>query len=566
MWNLLMGSNEQHAIPYYDANIVERIWTKDATLWSTEQSRVDIIRGRLGWLESPHWLRNHVDDLRQRVNRIQDLKWKRVVLIGMGGSSLAPAVLARISANRSMASKYPRFEILDSTHPDMVRKMTEKENLDDTLFLVSSKSGTTLEVTALLSYVASLLSRNVTPGGNGQHFVAITDSGTPLEVLAKEKGFLDCFVNPPDVGGRFSALTYYGMVPAEMLGFDLDQILASAERQALVCQTRNPRKNKVFNFGWNIGSQAINGRNKLTLILSSEIEPIGVWIEQLLAESTGKDGRSIFPIIDEPIFRPDYYAKDRVFSAILSPSDRVLETHCRKLELAEFPVFSSILESEDAHEIGGEFFRWEFATAVAGVVLGIDPFDQPDVQRSKDATVMFLGGERILEKDVLTPCICDGGLTLIGNPAQFKSMTYMPEGLSQLFRTHSHGDYVSILSWLEESETIRELLDTIRVYIRTSLRLPVTLEFGPRYLHSTGQLHKGDSNAGIFIQVVAEAKDNLSIPDYKYSFIDLHRAQADADLTVLSDLGRRVARINLGHDVTKGLMDLAGAFSCALSR
>lgn len=541
--------------------MVERLWAKDPTLWSVDEDKRDSIQKRLGWLAAPAWLGDHIGELRERVSKIQALNWQRVVLLGMGGSSLAPAVLAQIAATGSTG---PRFEILDSTHPDTVRRATAHEDLANTLFLVSSKSGTTLEVMALWSYFDGLLRTDAAAAnGPSRNFVAITDAGTPLEALARDSGFLDCFVNPLDVGGRFSALTYFGMVPAALLGFDLNQLLESAERQALSCQARATEKNNALLFGWRIGAYAAQGRNKLTLLLSPEIEPLGVWIEQLLAESTGKDGRGIIPIVNEPLQHLELYGKDRVFVAIVAKEDDALMARCGELESAGFPVLRSM--TGDTKEIGGEFFRWEFATAVAGVALGINPFDEPDVQRSKDTAALFLEGKNVPGQTALTPCIREGGLSLVGEPMQFQGLAGVAEGLRHLFKTIRQGDYVAILAWLDENEAVRSLLEGCRAHIGGALGVPVTLGFGPRYLHSTGQLHKGGSSAGVFLQFTAGGRADVAIPGHDYSFAELHSAQSDADLAVLSDLGRRAARVNLGEDPAQGLIEFVSILEGALA-
>jgi hypothetical protein len=541
--------------------IVERLWAKDATLWSVDEDKCDPIKKRLGWLETPAWLGDNIDEIRERVSKIRALHWRRVVILGMGGSSLVSTVLAQIAATGSAC---PKFDVLDSTHPDTVRRAMANEDPSNTLFLVSSKSGTTLEVMALWSYFDGL-SRidGATAKMPSRNFVAITDAGTPLEALARERGFLDCFVNPPDVGGRFSALTYFGMVPAALLGLDLSQLLESVERQALSCRTSITEKNDAFQFGWSIGVHAAQGRNKLTLLLTPEIEPLGVWIEQLLAESTGKDGRGIIPIVNEPPQPPELYGKDRVFVAIMTKDNDVLTARCQELESAGFPVFRSM--TGDTKEIGSEFFRWEFAIAVAGVALEINPFDEPDVQRSKDATALFLGGKNVSGQTALTPCIREGELSLVGEPKQFKGLVGVAEGLSHLFKTTRLGDYVAILAWLDENEALCSLLEKSRVLIGGALGVPVTLGFGPRYLHSTGQLHKGGSSSGVFLQLTAGVRADVAIPNHDYSFADLHGAQADADLAVLSDLGRRVARISLGQDPAQGLIEFTSVLEVALS-
>ena len=548
---------------YYDSSVAQRLWARDATLWSNDQRHIDTIQRRLGWLDSPQWLRQKLDDLYQRIYRIQVHDWKQIVLIGMGGSSLAPAIFSRMATASPIGISYRKLKVLDSTHPDVIRNILAKGDITETLFVVSSKSGVTLEVMTLCSYVHDLLRQKIIKTKQTGNFVAITDEGTPLEGFARENEFLDCFINPADVGGRFSALTYYGMVPAALLGFDLHQISKSAEREAAECRTKPNEYNKAFDFGWHIASHAVHGRNKLTLMLSPEIEPIGAWIEQLLAESTGKDGRGILPIVNEAVFHPGRYGTDRIFVAISLNNDSNLTEECRKLELAGFPVFSSGMR--DLNDVGGQFFRWEFVTAIVGAVLSINPFDEPDVQRTKNATNFFLEGKKSLKNSGLKPCIRESGLTLIADPYKFKGLSDIGAGITRLFGAVGEVDYVAILSWLEEDEEARELLENISSQIQKSLGLPATVNFGPRYLHSTGQFHKGGLDSGVFIQIVAEVQTDLSIPDREYGFRVLHQAQADADLAVLSDLGRRVVRIDLGVNSMRGLADLTMLFDRVLS-
>jgi len=563
MRNAVMASIQKSPEIRYDPDIAQRLWARDATLWSDEEDCINAIQRRLGWLDSPRWLRNHLDDLYQRASRIHVGGWNRIVLIGMGGSSLAPAVLSRMANTRLIGSRYPRLEVLDTTHLGAVRNILAKGSLTETLFVVSSKSGNTLEVKALWSYIDDLLRQELRDETQRKNFIAITDEGTQLEALAREKEFLDCFVNPADVGGRFSALTYYGMVPAALLGFDLHQIAKSAQREAEACQTEINEYNEALDFGWKIGTHAFNGRNKLTLILSPEIEPIGIWIEQLLAESTGKDGRGIVPIINEPTLPLSNYGQDRLFVAVSLKNDPALMADCHKLELAGFPVFRSGIRS--LNDIGSELFRWEFATAIAGVALEINPFDEPDVQRTKDVTNFFLGGTKTLESSGFELCIKESGVAMIADPHYFRKASGIAMGITHFFGSVSDGDYIVILSWLEESEEIQQLLEDICGQIRQSLRVPVTINFGPRYLHSTGQLHKGDSNQGIFLQIIGEVQNDSAVSSHVYALSELHRAQANADLTVLSDLGRRVVRISLGTNPIQGLINFLAAFNRVLS-
>ena len=560
-----MEVNEKYSSIPYDYTGVQRLWDKDVTLWSDQNQKIHPIKKRLGWLDSPRWLRSQVHDLKKRISYIQDYKWKSIVLIGMGGSSLAATVLCRMAIIEKGKTGDCYFEVLDTIHPDTIRKINDRENLSETLFIVSSKSGSTIEVNAVWLYIDELLRcQGNKHRGRGQHFVAITDPGSPLEALAYDNGFLDCFLNPSDVGGRFSALTYYGMVPAALLGFDVPAILESAERQVSVSKTTAVTNNNPFNLGWEIGSQALNSKNKLTLIFSKENEPLGVWIEQLLAESTGKDGRGVVPIINEPVLNPMEYGADRFFVIIGGINSHHLVNIRDELVSNGFSVFQ--LDMDGSNDIGGEFFRWEFATAVAGSILGINPFDEPDVQRTKDTTISFLDGQNNLKTKTMERYIQKSNVILIGNDFDSRKLLNAAEKINSLFKHANLGNYVGILSWLEETNEIHEKLIFISNQVRQFLGVPVTICSGPRYLHSTGQLHKGDSNTGKFIQIYSKPENNPAIPSWTYGFSDLHEAQADADFAVLTNLDRRVVRVNLQTSVAIGLARLGDIINYALSR
>ncbi|MBL10954.1 MAG: hypothetical protein CL402_10650 [Acidiferrobacteraceae bacterium] len=559
-----MEADEKTPSIVYDDTGVRRLWDKDATLWSDHHQKIHSIKRRLGWLDSPRWLRSQLYDLKKRISAIQDYKWKGIVLIGMGGSSLAATVLYRMAIIEKGRPVDPYFEVLDTIHPNGIRNISARENLSETLFIISSKSGSTIEVNALWLYIDELLRcRGSNHGERGKNFVAITDPGSPLEALADDNGFLDCFLNPSDIGGRFSALTYYGMVPAALLGFDVQGLLESAEHQVSISKMTMVEKNSPFKLGWEIGSQALNGKNKLTLIFSKENEPLGVWIEQLLAESTGKDGRGVVPIINEPVLNSVEYGSDRFFVTVGAINSHHVMNIQHELISAGFSVFQ--LDMDGLNDIGGEFFRWQFATAVAGSVLGINPFDEPQVQRAKDATISFLDGKSHLKTQTMERCIRKNSMILIGNDFDYGKFLNASEEINRLFKHVNLGNYVAILSWLEETDEIYEKLVAISNRVRESLGVPVTLGFGPRYLHSTGQLHKGDSNTGIFLQIYSEPENNQTIPTWKHGFSDLHKAQADADLVVLSDLGRRLLRIDVQTSVISGLTKLDEVINYALS-
>jgi len=554
-----MTRENPEAVLRDDDRIIERLWAADTSLWTADHTARELIRNRLGWLTAPDWLRAHLPELRDRMDEILALDWKRVVLLGMGGSSLAPKMLSQIFRASAPGLE---LEVLDSTHPEIVRRVAEAIDPTKTLFIVSSKSGTTIEVMALLAYFDGLL-RAVKAKDRWQNFIAITDSGTPLERLAKEQNFRDCFVSPSDVGGRFSAFTYFGMVPAALLGLDLERLLDSAEQQVAACRTIEPENNSALLFGLRLAAHAMRGRNKLTLLLSSSIEPLGIWIEQLLAESTGKEGRGIVPVVNEPLLLPQQYGNDRIFAAVITKEDDALVAHCQELEAAGQPVFCSMTGLYD--DIGGEIFRWEFVTAVVGAALRINPFDEPDVGLSKSTTSSLLAGDDIAGQEMLVPCIQEGTLSLVGDPLKFQGLASISLGLRYLLANVTVGDYVAILAWLSESEQLQEKLLQVVTLMRKNLTVPVTLGFGPRYLHSTGQLHKGGPNTGIFLQITSDVSVDLMIPNHDHTFGDLQRTQADSDLVVLGNLGRRAVRIDLGPDPIVGLSAFLQALKDALT-
>ncbi len=469
-----------------EADVAQRIWALDYTVWKREPTEIS---DRLGWLSLPERMHEHLDELGRFAESCAD--FERVVLLGMGGSSLAPEVLSMTFGGRPLV-------VLDTTHPEGVLSVGAQGDLGRALFIVASKSGGTVETLSQFAYFFD----KVRDGGQ---FVAITDPGTPLEALARSKGFRRVFLNAPDIGGRHSALSYFGLVPAAFIGADMHRLLDSAEEMACACAPCVPAAdNPGLRLGALIGEAARSGRDKLTIVLPDEVAGLGAWLEQLIAESTGKEGTGIVLVEGEPLGPPDVYGPDRLFVSL------GVETEIEP---------SLVIPFEGPAQLGAEFFRWEFATAVAGHVLGINPFDQPNVQEAKDATA------RLLEADALPQEPYDD--------------------LASLLRQVRPGDYLAIQAYLPRNPGNVSRLQAARVRLRDRLRLATTVGFGPRFLHSTGQLHKGGPATGVFIQVVDEPDVDVPIPGAPYTFRRLLDAQSAGDLGALRSRGRRVARVRL---------------------
>jgi glucose-6-phosphate isomerase len=476
-----------------------RIWAKDHTVWRLDPTE---IIDRLGWLTLARDLRPRIPELRAFAERCADDGLTDAVLLGMGGSSLAPEVF-RTTFGVSQGALDLR--VLDSTHPDQILSLERSLDLGRTLFVVASKSGTTVETLSHLSYFWDR-----TP--DGSRFVAITDPGTPLADLAADRGFREVFLSPPDIGGRYSALSLFGLVPAALIGADLEGLLDSAEEMGARCGPDAPAADSPgLWLGAALGEAALAGRDKLTLVLPEEVSALGFWIEQLIAESTGKEGKGILPVEGEVLGGPEVYGPDRVFVCL---GDAGFLTD---LEDHGHPVL--VLPHTDRMDLGAQMFEWEFATAVAGAVLGIHPFDQPDVGSAKEATRRALEeapGERPDRGD-----------------------------LAILLGSARPGSYLAIQAYLPRAEDVAARLQAARMRLRDRLSIATTMGFGPRFLHSTGQLHKGGPNTGLFVQVLEPPAQDVPIPGQPYTFARLLGAQADGDIRALRDRERRVVRVTL---------------------
>ncbi len=526
---------------------LDRLWVKDATLWRGDTAA---IRNRLGWLTSPTIMRGHAEDIKAFADEIRRLQFSQVVLLGMGGSTLASDVF-----NATFGSKmgFPDLLMLDSTDPGAIRHVLESVSLGRTLFLVSTKSGTTTETLAFYSFFRAQVEA-ASPPKPGMQFVAITDPGRPLDKLATETGFRRTFLNPASIGGRYSALSFFGLVPAALIGVDIKALLERAHAMVEVCGNEvGPRDNPAVQLGAALAGLAKAGRDKVTLVLSQKIRALGPWIEQLLAESLGKDGRGLVPVVDEPLGPPTAYGDDRVFVALTLEDDDSHDAALGKLAEAGHPVIR--LGLKDPLDLGAEFFRWELATATAGAVMGVNPFDEPDVARAKENTSTLIANWKKSRRLPEWPADAeDDGIVLMAKSN--KKIPSVAKGLSAHLAQAEAGDYLALQAYLTPSAENWNRLQEVRTLLRDRLRVATTAAFGPRYLHSTGQLHKGGRPNGLFIQITSEDKDDLQIPGAGYGFATLKAAQALGDLQALRDAGRRVIRLHLTGKPTTGLQQL----------
>jgi transaldolase/glucose-6-phosphate isomerase len=482
-----------------ERNIVKRMWRRDYTVWKPDPTE---ILDRLGWLVLPETMPDRAPELVQFAKQARADGFEKTVLLGMGGSSLAPEVFRYCFGATPDGMD---LVVLDSTHPGTIASVRESLELDHTLFLVASKSGTTIETLSHFKYFFDLVP-------DPEHFVAITDPGSYLDALGTSKGFRQVFLNPVDIGGRYSALSLFGLVPAALLGLNLDTLLDRAEETAYACHHYVPgEENPGAWLGAVIGAGAAQGMDKVTLLADPRVAAFGNWVEQLIAESTGKEGKGIIPIVGEDLGSPASYGDDRLFVSVGEVPG------IGALEEAGHPVVR--LPLKDPYDLGSEFFRWEFATAVAGWVLGINPFDQPNVAQAKQAT------SRILES----------------GPAKIST-----DPLEDVLASIRPGNYMAIQAYVDRNPETREALQQARLAIRDRYKVATTLGFGPRFLHSTGQLHKGGPNSGVFIQVMDAVKpEDIPIPGARYTFGELIEAQALGDLDSLKAGKRRVARVTL---------------------
>ncbi len=522
-------------------NVLERMWKCDPTIWKPNKEDDVELSNRLGWLNLPDLMEKEIASLENFANEVKD-KYNAVVLLGMGGSSLAPEVFFKTYGNKD---GYPALTVLDSTHPESVKNVIDTHELKKTIFIVASKSGGTTETMSFFYTFFNEVSKfNSNPG---EQFIAITDSGSSLEKLANEKKFRRTFTTPDDVGGRYSALTFFGLVPASLIGVDVALLLKRAKEELM----KNSKDSKVKDspgsiLGAAMGELAKQGKDKITIIASPKISPFPVWVEQLIAESTGKEDKGILPVVDEQIGSPDVYRKDRVFAYLrLSDDDNSsLDAAVDKLEKAGLPIIK--IDLKDKYDLGKEFFRWEVATALSGAVLEINPFNQPNVQLAKslanESMKEYQKNGKLPEQK---PVIDNSDISVFGEVKKDKVDDALKEFLSQ----GKNNTYVAVMAFIPPNKKTDETLESLRKTIRDKYKYAVTIGYGPRFLHSTGQLHKGDGNHGLFIQITSEIGENIEVPEKGYSFGTLITAQAQGDMKALLNRGRKVIRFHLKGDL-----------------
>jgi transaldolase/glucose-6-phosphate isomerase len=524
-------------------DILQRIWEQDYTVWKPDPKE---IRERLGWLYIAKEMENRTHEMEAVAVGVRSAGYRRVILLGMGGSSLAPELFARTFGS---ADGNPELSVLDTTDPGAVLELESQLDYAQTLFVVSTKSGSTVETLSLFRYFYQHTAAALGTAAAGEHFIAITDPGSLLVDIAGSLKFRSVFLNDPNIGGRYSALSYFGLLPAALLGLDLNRLLGSARAMAAGCRPeRAVDTNPAAWLGAVLGTLVGLGRDKLTFVLSPRIASFGEWVEQLIAESTGKEGKGILPIVSEELAAPDAYSNDRLFVSLHLSGEAQDSAALANLESAGHPVIR--YEIHDVYDLGGQFFLWELATAIAGYFMGINPFNQPNVEAAKQRARQMVNAYK--ESGALpsqAPALQADGTSVFGSVEASS-----PSGALDAFLEQAKpGDYVALQAFLQPTESTTNTLQSLRNIIRERTHLATTLGYGPRFLHSTGQLHKGDSGNGLFIQFTADNEPGVPIPDEinssqsSISFGTLKMAQALGDLQALQDAGRRAIRIHLEH-------------------
>jgi len=537
-----------------------RLWRKDPQLWKTDPKDQAVIGGALGWLDVVGKMQKETAVLREFAAEARRSGFRRVVHMGMGGSSLAPLAFQRIL--RRPASGMA-LTILDTTDPAAVLAIERSCPLTETLFIVASKSGTTAEPSAFGEFFFDRLKR-LKGERAGENLIAITDPGTLLETQGKERGFRKIFAGQTDIGGRYSALSPFGIVPAALMGVEVAELLRRARRMADACGPGIPEEeNPGVVLGAVLGEMVARGRDKVTFLMPESLSVLGLWLEQLLAESTGKEGTGILPVAEEPLGRAGDYGGDRLFVVLelQGEKDKTLGRLGSELIEAGHPLVA--IQLGDRLDLAQEFFRWEIATATLGAVLRINPFDQPNVQESKDNTNRLLDFYRQKGKLPDPPApIREGTLSFYGGRGGENGREFLKEIFAQI----RPNDYVSFQAYLTETPEVEKAFQILRRIVQQKIRLATTFGYGPRFLHSTGQYHKGGPDTGLFLQFTADAPEDIPIPGSPFSFATLRRAQAQGDFEALKKRGRRIAGIHLGEDAVKGLDDFCGIFADTVKR
>lgn len=537
-------------------NFAERLWKRDSALWKNGDAAAKELAGALGWPDIPFKMLPKAKGIQQFAEEMRGAGFTHIVLLGMGGSSLAPEVLRSVFQNPG----YPKLLILDSTNPARLVSVREQIDLKHTLFIYASKSGSTIEPASHFKYFWDQLkkARIKKPGDS---FIAITDSGTALDDLSKEKKFRRLYINPAGICGRFSALSYFGLVPAALCGADLKKLLERAINLASLCKNKEPEKNPGLLLGALLGAQARAGRDKLTLVMPEKLKQLGLWVEQLVAESTGKEGKGITPVCLEPLMAPDKYQADRFFvrTVVEGFADPAEEEALAALKKAGHPVYTIVIK--DPYDLGAEFFRWETAAAAAGALLGINPFDQPDVQEAKALTLGMLA--KVSGKGKLPAPKPDFSADRVAVYAS-RALKNGKDAIAKyddvfwsVFSYLKEKEYIGLLAYLPAGPEVDAGLKKLRETLTGFTSAACTLAYGPRYLHSSGQLHKGGPDNAFFIILTSEAKKDILVPGEKYTFWQLETAQALGDFEALDSKNRRVLRLHLKHPLDKSLAYLS---------
>jgi glucose-6-phosphate isomerase len=530
-----------------EEKIIERIWGKDYTVWNENPAEIS---NRLGWLDSVETTSKQIDEIEAFVRTAVNDGFTHALLMGMGGSSLAPEVF-RLTFG--IKDGFLDLAVIDSTHPEAVKEYSDKLKTEKTLFIVSTKSGGTVETISFMKYFYNKTLAELGAEKVGKHFVAITDPGSGLEKMATELNFRKIFLNDPNIGGRYSALSLFGIVPAALVGIDLTAFLAKT--QTMVEECKNNENNSAAKLGIILGALANEGIDKVTFITSPGIKYFGAWVEQLVAESTGKNGKGILPVDLEEVLAPEFYVKNRLFVYMKLKNDSIYDSQINGLKEAGFPIIE--IELNDIYDLGKEYFRWEFATVIAGWVLGIQPFDQPNVESAKVVARKMMGEYK--EKGTLPelkPNFTEDGISVSGNIKSHNLKDTLNEFLQNIIEEKS---YVAIHAYLKPEKETTNQLQSFRTAIQKKYKVATTVGYGPRFLHSTGQLHKGDAGNGLFIQIIGDPKEDLLIPDEpksdesSISFGILIKAQAMGDREALVENKRKVITINLRKDVNQKL-------------
>jgi transaldolase/glucose-6-phosphate isomerase len=545
--------------------VINRIWNQDHTVWNPEPREIS---NRLGWLHIAEVMRENLDRMQSLTEEVKADGYTQAVLLGMGGSSMAPEVFQKTfgrQRNNEKDQASLELAVLDSTDPGAVSALAERLNPAKTLFIVSTKSGGTIETLSFFKFFYNRVAEDVGAEQAGAHFVAITDPGSKLADLAEQYHFRTAILNDPNIGGRYSALSYFGLVPAALIGVDVETLLHRAMTMVCNCEGCNcpiGGDNNSGRLGAVMGELAKAGRDKLTLITSPAIAGFGDWVEQLVAESTGKDAKGILPVVNEPLGLPEAYGSDRLFVYLKLKDDETHDTTVKALEEAGHPVVRLLLD--DPYDLGGQFFLWEMATAVAGSRIGINPFDQPNVEAAKVlARQMVAAYQKEGKLPELLPVLQSNDIAVYGDVKAGDP----GEALNAFLERAQPDAYVALQAYVQPSAETDAAIRVLRTKLRDRSKLATTFGYGPRFLHSTGQLHKGDAGRGLFIQITADTPLDIPIPDEPGSEVSsitfgaLKMAQALGDRQALLDAGRQVIRFHLGPDVIGGLQQLEKALS-----